>query len=340
MNMGAAGSNPVALAAVSGRSSAARREVPLAPPRSMPKGRSQPTALYPMRTVVRLTGIAPDTLRAWERRHEAVVPRRTDGNARRYSEADVRRLTLLHEAVGRGHAIGDIVRLPDAELARLAAHGASSAGPADDPRAAIRERYFEALERFDARGSDAVLAQAAALVPPRALALEILLPILAEVGERWHAGTLGIATEHLASGQVRRLAESLRHVHELPRGAPRALLATPSGQRHDLGLVLASLLALQRGVESVQLGADLPVSEIADGARRAKASLVLLAVLREPGAQEKALGSELKALAREHELWVGVPQGHPFAQLPPPVRVLTSLEALDHALEQRFGTGR
>lgn len=310
----------------------ARSSPPLVTTRPAPR-----SALYPMRTVVRLTGVAPDTLRAWERRYEAVVPKRTDGNARRYSEEDVRRLSLLRDAVNAGHAIGDVVGLPDAELAALGPANAPHTEARDDPRAAVRARFLEALERFDARASEAVLAQAAALVAPRALALEILAPLLGEIGERWHAGTLGIAAEHLATSQIRRLADSLRHVHDLPKGAPRVLLAAPSGHRHDLGLVLGSLLAIQRGVEPVQLGADLPTSEIADGAARAKAAVVLVAIARDLRPEEKTLAKDLKTLARTHELWVGVPATHELARLPAPIRVLTSLEAFDHALEQRFG---
>lgn len=297
------------------------------------------SARYPMRTVVRLTGVAPDTLRAWQRRYDAVVPQRTNGNARRYSEADVRRLSLLRDAVNAGHAIGDVVRLPEDELVRLAGTHASAPARAEDPRVAVRARYLEALDRLDARASEAVLVQAAALVSPRTLALEILAPILREVGERWHAGTLGIAAEHLASNQIRRLAQSLRQVHDLPRGAPRVMMTTPSGHQHDLGLVLASLLAIQRETEPVELGPDLPMREILEGAERTKASVVVLAVARDLNPSEKSLAKELRALGRAHELWLGVPATHELARLAPPIRVLTSLEAFDHALEQRFGHG-
>ena len=72
-----------------------------------------------MRVVVRLTGLSADTLRAWERRYAAIAPGRTVGNARRYTEAQVRRLELLREAVSRGHAIGDVVELDDAAIAQL-----------------------------------------------------------------------------------------------------------------------------------------------------------------------------------------------------------------------------
>ena len=53
---------------------------------------------YPIRAVSKLTGIAIDTLRAWERRYGAVTPVR-DSRGRLYSDADVARLRLLHQAV-------------------------------------------------------------------------------------------------------------------------------------------------------------------------------------------------------------------------------------------------
>ena len=73
---------------------------------------------YPIRAVARMTGISLDTLRAWERRYEAVVPGRND-RGRLYSNADVVRLKQLAELVGRGHAIGTIAGMPDAELTRI-----------------------------------------------------------------------------------------------------------------------------------------------------------------------------------------------------------------------------
>ena len=75
---------------------------------------------YSMRVVTRMTGLSADTIRAWERRYGAVVPARTDGNTRRYSASDVRRLGLLKEATDRGHRIGDIAKLSEGELAEIA----------------------------------------------------------------------------------------------------------------------------------------------------------------------------------------------------------------------------
>ena len=66
-------------------------------PTRIPVSKSHKTpSRYPIRAVSRLTGIGIDTLRAWERRHDAVTPVR-DERGRMYSDADVARLRLLRD---------------------------------------------------------------------------------------------------------------------------------------------------------------------------------------------------------------------------------------------------
>ena len=70
---------------------------------------------YPIRAVAKLTGLSLDTLRAWERRYQAVIPER-GRRGRLYTEHDLERLHLLREVVSRGHAIGQVARLGDQDL--------------------------------------------------------------------------------------------------------------------------------------------------------------------------------------------------------------------------------
>lgn len=66
--------------------------------------------------VSEITGIPPETLRAWERRYGSIEPDRTASGFRVYSEADVERLILLKRLCQRGHAIGSIARLETDDL--------------------------------------------------------------------------------------------------------------------------------------------------------------------------------------------------------------------------------
>jgi DNA-binding transcriptional MerR regulator len=79
--------------------------------------------------VTQLTGIAVETLRTWERRHQLVDPLRDESGRRVYSEAQVRRLQAVAALAQRGERVADLARLDDAELERrVRLHGAPRAG--------------------------------------------------------------------------------------------------------------------------------------------------------------------------------------------------------------------
>jgi DNA-binding transcriptional MerR regulator len=73
------------------------------------QGRAEPA--YRIGAVSRLTGIAPHTLRVWERRHGTVTPFRSETGARLYSQCDVERLTLIKRLVDGGDAISCVANL-------------------------------------------------------------------------------------------------------------------------------------------------------------------------------------------------------------------------------------
>src|SRR5688572_16347090 len=90
------------------------------------------TPTYPLHAVVRMTGLSPEILRAWERRYRAIEPLRTPGGTRRYRAADVERLRLLKAAVAAGFRIGKVARLSAAELARCGRGASADDGSAQD----------------------------------------------------------------------------------------------------------------------------------------------------------------------------------------------------------------
>jgi DNA-binding transcriptional MerR regulator len=95
-------------------------------------------ATMPIGEVARRTGMTVPTLRAWERRYGVLIPVRTAGGHRRYSEEDVRRVLAVLELVGRGWAVGAAAR----QVA-----GRRSAPPATRPVDELRERLWTALEQ-------------------------------------------------------------------------------------------------------------------------------------------------------------------------------------------------
>lgn len=80
----------------------------------------QTESTYRIGAVSRLTGVAPDTLRVWERRYGAVVPFRSGAGTRLYNEDDVGRLTMIKYLVDRGDAIGMVANLDEEQLQKRA----------------------------------------------------------------------------------------------------------------------------------------------------------------------------------------------------------------------------
>jgi DNA-binding transcriptional MerR regulator/methylmalonyl-CoA mutase cobalamin-binding subunit len=275
------------------------------------------TLLYPIRAVSKLTGISIDTLRAWERRYQVVTPQR-DERGRLYTEADVERLRLLSAAVERGHAIGRVAALGDEELQALMASPVPAADSAetiksvrlDQPSFAPRS-VMAAIARLDYAEAERELALLAAVLGPRELVYRVALPLMQEVGEAWHDGKLSIAQEHMTSALLRNLVGALVPLCRRSSPASKLLFATPSGERHEFGILLAAMLAAGGGLGVVYLGADLPAAEIVVAAQKTAPQAVALGLIGANGAGMalKELQEVAQKLPAQIELWVGGPQG-------------------------------
>jgi DNA-binding transcriptional MerR regulator/methylmalonyl-CoA mutase cobalamin-binding subunit len=267
------------------------------------------SARYPIRAVSRLTGIGIDTLRAWERRHGAVTPSRDD-RGRMYTDADIARLRLLRGAVEHGHSIGRLAGLTDAELRRLAATAGANAALAVVPTQRTpldTAALTAALQKFDATSIDQQISRLAAVLPPLELLRDVLMPVLAQVGDEWHRGPARIAHEHLMSSTMRNILGSFLRLYARPDVSTRLLFATPAGERHEVGTLGAAMLAASCGLGVAYLGPDLPAREIVESVRPAGAQVMVLGLTTTSAAKarERELRTIVRDLPKDVELWAG-----------------------------------
>ena len=211
--------------------------------------RSGEEADYPVRVAARMTGLTPELLRAWETRHGAIRPQRTAGGSRLYSTDDLGRLNLLREVIEAGHRIGKVAQLSRVDLEALL--------PAvDGPGMDLVSRTLEAAIRLDAAEVSRLLETERARLGPVPFAIQVALPLLREVGDRWARGLLGISAEHLVSAAVRSLILPMMEYQPEGQAAERVVFATPSGETHDLG----TLIALQVYCPSLGPEVTVPIS--------------------------------------------------------------------------------
>jgi DNA-binding transcriptional MerR regulator len=278
---------------------------------------------YSLGLVSRLTGLSPHVLRAWERRYGAVTPLRTPGGTRRYRESDVARLRLLAAAVEAGHPIGDVAALGDADLRRRASQRESEERP---PLRAV----LEAFDALDSDEAERLLGIQLAALGPRRFARSVVLPLLEEVGSRWERRELCMASEHLASSVVRSMLGSLLRRRAGAGQAHPLLFTTLPGDRHELAVLVAAVMAADQGAHPIYLGPDLPAEEVRLAAEKTDAAAVVAGMSRFAAAQvrSRALRELRRALPAGVALWVGG-SGLEGVELPAGVEALTSLDAFE-----------
>lgn len=269
------------------------------------------SARYPIRAVSKLTGIGIDTLRAWERRHQAVAPVRDD-RGRMYSEADVARLRLLAGAVAHGHSIGRLAGLGDEALRHIAATAQPVAAPATDRAGQVpvdTALLSRALRAYDAQRIDLEIARLAGILRPLELLRDVVMPLLVQVGDQWHQGRAGVAHERLMSTTIRNILGSLLRLHGHHASPVRVLFATPSGERHEIGTLGAALLAASSGLGVTFLGPDLPAGDIIESVKTLGAEVLVLGVTTTSAgkAKERELNTIVRSLPKNVELWTGGP---------------------------------
>ncbi|HKP13285.1 MAG TPA: MerR family transcriptional regulator [Blastocatellia bacterium] len=259
---------------------------------------------YRIGTVTRLTGLSADVVRVWERRYGAIRPQRSDAGTRLYSDADIARLRRLRQAVEKGHTISQAARLSDDELTAVTSEVAP-AKDASSPYALVRERFLSAIMQMDVVTADLEMSRAATLFPARDLINQIVSPLLAEIGDRWAHREFGVAHEHVATNLLRNLLSSLIRLYPPDRQAETIVLATPAGERHEFGILLAALVAATRGWRVVYVGTDLPAGEIAYAVRLAKSRYLALSLVNQHPEAAEELNTLAQQLPASVRVWVG-----------------------------------
>lgn len=302
--------------------------------------------LHPIGVVARRTGISLHVLRAWERRYAVVTPVRTPGGQRLYTDADIQRLHLLREVTESGRSISQVAELSDEELAALAAEDVPrGVSPLEETVAWYRETCLSAGERMNGDLVHATLMRAVVALRPREFMDDVLLPLLHEVGARWHAGTIGPVHEHVVSQATRRVLHWLLGAYESVAHGPLLLTTTPEGELHEFGAMAVSAAALEEGWRVVYLGPSLPAEEIVRAARHLRASHVGLSVVDTSAGDEMLERIRLTAegLPEGTSLLVGGAGGESLRKELESIgaRVLTEMTAVREALrfERRLARG-
>lgn len=293
---------------------------------------------YNVRAVVRATGLTPDTLRVWERRYGLPHPQRSAGGHRLYSQYDVDMLKWLVAREREGLSISRAVSL----WQDLSEHGrdplrgrppaSNVVGVEGSTAERLRARWLAAVLAFDEALSQQILDEGFALLPAEAVALDVILGALGEIGRAWYAGEATVQQEHFASEMAS------RRMHRLLGGAPtltragKVLLQCPAEESHSLPLLLLTYQLRQNGWDALFLGADVPTVELEDTVLKTRPNLVVMA------AQHSATAAALlDSMVQLGELAVPTAYGGRIFNLVPSLRAKVPGNFLGERLSDAAG---
>ncbi|KTB57775.1 MerR family transcriptional regulator [Pseudomonas syringae] len=227
-----------------------------------------PGEWLPIREVARQTGVNAVTLRAWERRYGLIVPHRTAKGHRLYSEEHVQRVMKILTWLNRGVSVSQVKNLIDDNRA--------DALPPTNDWDALRQTLLAAIGELAERRVDDVFNQAMALYPPRTLCEQLLLPLLAELEQRWQ-GKFGAQLERtfFYSWLRSKFGARIYHNNRQLNGSP-LLLVNQSDLPLEPHLWLAAWLVSSADCPVEVFDWPLPVGELALAAEYLKPRGILL----------------------------------------------------------------
>jgi MerR family transcriptional regulator, light-induced transcriptional regulator len=246
---------------------------------------------YTIQLASKISGVGIHTIRAWEKRYQAVVPERNPSGRREYSEIDVERLVLLSELCVLGHSIGQIARYPTPDLKELLAKIGKLSSKQKLPEAESLDRnlinipgslesLLLALRHYKLDIISHEIQKLKIVLTPRELALDILRPLLKEVGTAVANKTLSLPQEQaLASLLKFHIGHSLFKARESKNKKPHTIiLFTPEGEHYEFGIFMAGLLCAHYGIKFFYLGSNLPLTSVIDATASVEASSLIMGV--------------------------------------------------------------
>ena len=297
--------------------------------------------VFNIKAVTQRTGISAPTLRAWERRYNVLSPSRSDGNYRLFSERDIAILNWLNEHLQSGMSISRAVALLHAnhknrfenesyvsDLASLRMVGGASGHEADntilknatgdvgDYARQLRTTLHRSLIQMDEQNANAIFAEALAIYTLEEVCQQIITPVLVQIGEDWHDGLISVTVEHFATTLLLGKFYSLFHTLGSING-PLVLVGCAPSERHEIGALIIALLLRRKGHNVRYLGADMPIGDLVESARKLKPLAIVLSVMMSESANEiTQLPTRLKAYAPDTYLFIGGNAFRNYTQTP------------------------
>jgi len=226
---------------------------------------------FTIKDLENLSGIKAHTIRIWEQRYNFLKPQRTDTNIRYYSSDELKTVLNIALLNKYGFKISHIDRMQPEEIkAKILSLGDAKA---------IQERIVNELVQemvdLNIEKLEKILANYISLRGIEKTVIHIIFPFLEKIGLLWVTGHINPAQKHLVTNVIRqKLIVAIETAITHLKVDKTVLLFLPEGEHHELGLLFMYYMLKNRGIQTIYLGANVPVKDVAYVARLKKPDIV------------------------------------------------------------------
>jgi len=275
--------------------------------------------------VARRIGVAPATLRTWDRRYGLGPSEHVEGEHRRYCPKDLAKLTMMRRLIVAGLAPAEA-----AEQARncKSAVKVETLVKGFEVREEVVEAIYKALQGFDKAFIEKTLDHEIDTYGVEGAWSDVIVPTLFLIGQEWEINQSGIEIEHLFSEILKRTMHNRVVELKEPINACPVLLAAVGEELHSLPLYALAAALCERNIDTYVLGARTPLSALSAMITRcAPPAIFMWAQL--PKNAESKYWNEIPAIRPAPRIVVGGP-GWDAIECSEVIKA----EGLEHACEE------
>ena len=209
--------------------------------------------------VARQIGVAPATLRTWDRRYGLGPSEHNDGEHRRYCPGDVARLMTMRRLIVAG--------VSPAEAAEQARNfkgviKVKKIVKEFEVREEVVDALYKALQSFDRAFIEETLAHEIAEYGVEGAWSDVIVPTLFLIGQDWETEQKGIEVEHLFSEILKRTMHNRVVELKKPLNTRPVLLAAVGEELHSLPVYALAAALCDRNIQTYVLGARTPLAAL------------------------------------------------------------------------------
>ncbi len=234
--------------------------------------------------VARQIGVAPATLRTWDRRYGLGPSEHNDGEHRRYCPGDVARLMTMRRLIVAG--------VSPAEAAEQAKNfkgviKVKKIVEEFEVREEVVDAIYKALQSFDRAFVEETIAHEIAEYGVEGAWSDVIVPTLFLIGQDWETEQKGIEVEHLFSEILKRTMHNQVVELKKPLNSRPVLLAAVGEELHSLPVYALAAALCDRNIQTYVLGARTPLEALSAMVSRCAPPAIFLWAQLPKNAEEK-----------------------------------------------------